>query len=196
MWSRWPCCGLVGRCSWSSPARSSSRRPPRVTRCGSPCRRGGGGGDGTLTALAVRTVANTGAYGNHAGGVLMHSCGESISLYRCPNKKVDGWAVYTNTVPAGAFRGYGLSQSAFAVESALDELARKLDIDPVEFRRRNAIRPGDPLISVSEEPEDVEVASYGLPQCLDLVAEALASGRGEAPPPEPGWLTGNGMAGS
>jgi CO/xanthine dehydrogenase Mo-binding subunit len=150
--------------------------------------------DGTLTALAIQTVANTGAYGNHSGGVLMHSCGEALALYRCPNKKVDGWSVYTNTVPAGAFRGYGLSQSAFAVESALDELARKLGLDLVEFRRRNVIRPGDPLISVSEEPEDVEVASYGLPECLDLVAEALASGRGEAPPPEPGWLTGTGMA--
>jgi putative selenate reductase molybdopterin-binding subunit len=97
-------------------------------------------------------------------------------------------------VPAGAFRGYGLSQSAFAVESALDELARKLDLDPVEFRRRNVIRPGDPLISVREEADDVQVASYGLPECLDLVAAALASGRGDATPAGPGWLTGTGMA--
>jgi CO/xanthine dehydrogenase Mo-binding subunit/aerobic-type carbon monoxide dehydrogenase small subunit (CoxS/CutS family) len=169
-------------------ASATTRHPMRIAV------QAGAAADGTLTALAIQTVANTGAYGNHSGGVLMHSCGEALALYRCPNKKVDGWSVYTNTVPAGAFRGYGLSQSAFAVESALDELARKLGLDPVEFRRRNVIRPGDPLISVSEEPEDVEVASYGLPECLDLVAEALASGRGEAPPPEPGWLTGTGMA--
>src|SRR6201999_1447131 len=90
--------------------------------------------DGTLTALVIQTVANTGAYGNHASGVLFHSCGEAVSLYRCPNKKIDGWSVYTHTVPAGAFRGYGLSQSAFAIESALDELARKLGIDPFDFR--------------------------------------------------------------
>jgi putative selenate reductase molybdopterin-binding subunit len=169
-------------------AAATTRHPMRIAV------QAGATADGTLTALAIQTVANTGAYGNHSGGVLMHSCGEALALYRCPNKKVDGWSVYTNTVPAGAFRGYGLSQSAFAVESALDELSRKLGLDPVEFRRRNVIQPGDPLISVSEEPEDVEVASYGLPECLDLVAEALASGRGEAPPSEPGWLTGTGMA--
>jgi putative selenate reductase molybdopterin-binding subunit len=169
-------------------AAATTRHPMRIAV------QAGATADGTLTALAIQTVANTGAYGNHSGGVLMHSCGEALALYRCPNKKVDGWSVYTNTVPAGAFRGYGLSQSAFAVESALDELSRKLGLDPVEFRRRNVIQPGDPLISVSEEPEDVEVASYGLPECLDLVAEALASGRGEAPPSEPGWLTVTGMA--
>jgi len=167
---------------------ATTRHPMRIAV------QAGATADGTLIALAIQTVANTGAYGNHSGGVLMHSCGEALSLYRCPNKKVDGWSVYTNTVPAGAFRGYGLSQSAFAVESALDELARKLDLDPLEFRRRNVIQPGDPLISVREEADDVQVASYGLPECLDLVAGALASGRGEAPPAEPGWLTGTGMA--
>jgi putative selenate reductase molybdopterin-binding subunit len=169
-------------------AATTTRHPMRIAV------QAGATADGTLTALAIQTVANTGAYGNHSGGVLMHSCGEALSLYRCPNKKVDGWSVYTNTVPAGAFRGYGLSQSAFAVESALDELARKLDLDPVEFRRRNVVRPGDPLISVREEAADVQVASYGLPECLDLVAAALASGRGEAAPAGPGWLTGTGMA--
>ncbi len=169
-------------------ASATTRHPMRITV------RAGATADGTLTALAVQTVANTGAYGNHAGGVLFHSCGESVSLYRCPNKKLDGWSVYTNTVPAGALRGYGLSQSAFAVESALDELARKLDIDPVEFRRRNVIRPGDPLISVRDEPDDVSVASYGLAECLDLVQAALASGRGDPAPAGPGWLTGTGIA--
>jgi putative selenate reductase molybdopterin-binding subunit len=154
----------------------------------------GAAADGTLTALAIRTVANTGAYGNHAGGVLFHSCGESVSLYRCPNKKIDGWSVYTHTVPAGAFRGYGLSQAAFAVESALDELARKVGLAPAEFRRRNVIRPGDALVSVSDEPSDVQIASYGLDQCLDLVESALASGRGEPVPPGPGWRPGTGIA--
>ena len=136
--------------------------------------------DGTLTAMQLRTVADTGAYGNHAGGVLFHSSNETISMYRCPAKRVDGWSVYTNTVPAGAFRGYGLSQSAFAVESALDELARSLGLDPLEVRRRNVVRPGDPLLSTSDESDDVQIASYGLAQCLDLVSAALASGRGAA----------------
>jgi putative selenate reductase molybdopterin-binding subunit len=167
---------------------ATTRHPMRVTV------QAGARADGTLTALAVRTVANTGAYGNHAGGVLFHSCGEAVSLYRCPNKKVDGWAVYTNTVPAGAFRGYGLSQSAFAVESALDELARQLGLDPAEFRRRNVVRPGDPLLSLSDEPEDVQIGSYGLGECLDVVQAALASGRGDPPPDSPGWQTGTGIA--
>jgi putative selenate reductase molybdopterin-binding subunit len=169
-------------------AAATTRHPMRITV------QAGATASGQLTALAVQTVANTGAYGNHAGGVLFHSCGESISLYRCPNKKVDAWSVYTNTVPAGALRGYGLSQSAFAVESALDELARKLDIDPVEFRRRNVIRPGDPLISVHEGADDVSVASYGLTECLDQVQAALASGRGDPAPDGPDWLTGTGIA--
>ncbi len=167
---------------------ATTRHPMRITV------QAGARADGTLTALAIQTVANTGAYGNHADGVLMHSCGEAISLYRCPNKKIDGVSVYTHTVPAGAFRGYGLSQSAFAVECALDELARKLDIDPAEFRRRNVIRPGDPLISLHEEPDDVQVASYGLAECLDLVASALARGGGEPVPAGPGWRTGTGIA--
>ena len=68
---------------------------------------------------------------------------EAVTAYRCPNKRVDARAVYTNTVPAGAFRGYGLSQTVFAVESAIDELARLLGIDPADFRRRNLIRPGE-----------------------------------------------------
>ena len=97
-------------------------------------------------------------------------------------------------MPAGAFRGYGLSQSAFAVESALDELARKLDIDPAEFRRRNVIRPGDPMTSLSDEPDDVQIGSYGLAECLDLVQAALASGRGEPAPAGPGWRSGTGIA--
>ena len=169
-------------------AAATTRHPMRITV------QAGATADGTLTALAIRTVANTGAYGNHAGGVLMHSCGEAVSLYRCPNKKIDGWSVYTNTVPAGAFRGYGLSQAAFAVESALDELSRKLAIDPFEFRRRNVVRPGDPLISLRQEADDVQIASYGLAECLDLVAGALARDAGEPVPAGPGWMTGTGMA--
>jgi CO/xanthine dehydrogenase Mo-binding subunit/aerobic-type carbon monoxide dehydrogenase small subunit (CoxS/CutS family) len=167
---------------------ATTRHPMRISV------QAGARADGTLTALAIETVADTGAYGNHAGGVLFHSCGESVSLYRCPNKRVDGWSVYTNTVPAGAFRGYGLSQSAFAVESTLDELARQLGLDPAEFRRRNVVRPGDPMTSLSDEPDDVQIASYGLTECLDLVQAALASGRGEPAPAGPGWQCGTGIA--
>ena len=150
--------------------------------------------DGTLTALKMRIVSNTGAYGNHAGETLYHACGESLAVYRCPNKKIDGYVVYTNLAPAGGIRGYGLSQSIFAVESAMDELARALDLDPFELRRRNAVRPGDPMISMSDEPEDTEYGSYGLDQCLDLVEGALSRGDGASAPDGEDWLVGRGMA--
>ncbi|MGW2253888.1 molybdopterin-dependent oxidoreductase [Kitasatospora sp. NPDC001660] len=149
--------------------------------------------DGTLTALQLRVVSNTGAYGNHATTVV-HGCNESIAVYRCANKRVDGYTVYTNTVPSGAFRGYGLSQTIFAVESAMDELARALDMDPVAFRERNVIRPGDPMVSFSTEPDDVEIGSYGLDQCLAVVGEALRRGDGVPLPPGEDWLVGQGMA--
>ena len=138
--------------------------------------------DGTLTALQLRIVSNTGAYGTHGGSVLFHSTGESVAVYHCPNKKIDAYAVYTNTVPAGAFRGYGLSQTIFAVESAMDELARSLNMDPIEFRHLNVIRPGDPMTSLASEPHDLDYGSYGLDQCLDLVRDALARGNGTCLP--------------
>ena len=86
--------------------------------------------DGTLTAIQLRVVSNTGAYGNHGGETLHAACGEAVAVYRCPNKKIDGYSVYTNMVPAGAIRGYGMTQTIFAVESAMDELARDLKLDP------------------------------------------------------------------
>jgi CO/xanthine dehydrogenase Mo-binding subunit/aerobic-type carbon monoxide dehydrogenase small subunit (CoxS/CutS family) len=150
--------------------------------------------DGTLTALQLRIVSNTGAYGCHGGAVLGHATNESVGVYRCPNKRIDAYAAYTNTVPAGAFRGYGLSQTIFAVESVMDDLARRLDMDPIEFRLRNVIRPGDAMTALSAGPNDVEYGSYGLDQCLDLVREALARGAGAARPDGPDWLEGRGVA--
>ena len=149
--------------------------------------------DGTLVALQMRVISNTGAYGNHGAPVLEHACAESLSVYRCPNKKVDGFAVYTNTVPAGAFRGYGLPQTGFAVESAIDELARAIGMDAIEFRRRNVVRPGDPMLSTGEIYDDVIYGSYGLDQCLDLVEAALERGDG-GEPPSADWLVGEGTA--
>ena len=164
---------------------TTTRHPMRVRV------RLGARADGTLTAIDLQVLSNTGAYGNHAGGVLHHGCNEVIAVYRCANKRVDGYSVHTHTLPAGAFRGYGLSQTIFAVESAMDELARALDLDPFELRRRNVVRPGDPMVSTSLEPHDVQYGSYGLDQCLDRVAEALAL---PPPPAPPGWRTGSGMA--
>ena len=148
--------------------------------------------DGTLTAISLDVLSDTGAYGNHAGGVIHHGCNEVLAAYACPNKRVDGHAVYTHTLPSGAFRGYGLSQTIFALESALDEVARALGLDPFALRRRNAVRPGDPMVSNSLEPHDVVFGSYGLDQCLTLVEDALRADPGAEPPP--GWRAGTGMA--
>jgi CO/xanthine dehydrogenase Mo-binding subunit/aerobic-type carbon monoxide dehydrogenase small subunit (CoxS/CutS family) len=149
--------------------------------------------DGTLTGMQLRIVSNTGAYGNHGGETLFHACSESVGLYRCPNKKIDAYAVYTHTVPSGAIRGYGVTQTIFAVECAMDELARALEMDPFELRQRNVVRPGEPMFSLGEEVGDAEIGSYGLDECMSVVRDALARGNG-ANPPDGDWLVGQGIA--
>ncbi|MET8603258.1 molybdopterin-dependent oxidoreductase [Streptomyces rubiginosohelvolus] len=155
--------------------------------------RAGARADGTLTALQLRVVANTGAYGNHGPAVMFHSVGESMAVYRAPHKKVDAFSVYTNSVPAGAFRGYGLGQVVFAVESVMDELARRTGLDPLVFRERNIIGPGEPMLSPGGEEEDLEIASYGLDQCLQVVRDAIGRyGDGPGDDVPEGWLVGQG----
>jgi putative selenate reductase molybdopterin-binding subunit len=150
--------------------------------------------DGKLTAIEVRVVSNTGAYGGHGGETLGASLGSPLSAYRCPNKKAIGFAVYTNVVPGGGFRGYGASQSTFAVESAIDELGELLGMDPFAIRRMNMIQPNDWIESVWKDPSDVGFGSYGLDQCLDLVETALEAGGGVDKPVGEEWLEGTGIA--
>jgi CO/xanthine dehydrogenase Mo-binding subunit len=167
---------------------TSTRHPMRVHV------KAGADKDGKLTALGLDVLSNTGAYGNHAGPVLFHAAQECISVYNCPNKKVDAVAVYTNTVPAGAFRGYGLPQTLIAVEAAIDELAKQLGISPYDMRRRNVVKPGDPMLTPPpSQYHDVVYGSYGLDQCLDLVERAMQA---DAPKPQlsPDWLIGDGIA--
>ncbi|MFI1675813.1 molybdopterin-dependent oxidoreductase [Streptomyces sp. NPDC020607] len=149
--------------------------------------------DGSLTALQMRVVSDTGAYGNHGPAVLLHSVTEPFALYRAPHKKVDAYAVYTNSVPSGSFRGYGLGQVTFAVESAMDETARRLGMDPLDFRERNLIGPDDRLTGPTGEDEDLHIGSYGLDQCLAVVRDAVADDPSVDDVPE-GWLTGQGAA--
>lgn len=151
------------------------------------------GPDGVLTALAIDALADAGAYGNHSPGVLFHGCSESIAVYRCPNKQVDAQAVYTNHVPSGAFRGYGLGQLMFGIECALDELAAELGVDPFEIRRRNVVAPGEDFVDW-HVPDDLVFGSYGLDQCLDFAQVALRAGNGVVPPTGDEWTVGEGMA--
>ena len=164
---------------------TTTRHPMRVVA------RAGATRDGLLTALSLDVVSDAGAYGNHSAAVLENACGPVLAMYRCPNKAVAAVAAYTNSVPAGAFRGYGLSQTMFAMEQAVDAVARALGIDPFAMRRINAVRPTDALVGAHAGLDDVEFGSYGLDQCLDLAEAAVAQGGLPAPA---GWRVGTGMA--
>jgi CO/xanthine dehydrogenase Mo-binding subunit/aerobic-type carbon monoxide dehydrogenase small subunit (CoxS/CutS family) len=167
---------------------TSTRHPMRISV------RAGADKDGKLTALQLDVLSNTGAYGNHAAPVLFHACGECLGVYNCANKKVDAVVAYTNTVPAGAFRGYGLPQTLIAVEAAIDELAKELGISPFEMRRRNIVKPGDPMLSPPGSGyHDVLYGSYGLDQCLDLVERAMEAD-GARMDLAADWLIGEGIA--
>ncbi|MDQ4215294.1 molybdopterin-dependent oxidoreductase [Microbacterium sp. ASV81] len=150
--------------------------------------------DGVLTGIGVDVRSNTGAYGNHGPGVMFHGVGESIAVYRAAAKKIHADVVYTNTVPSGAFRGYGLSQMIFAIESTVDEIARRLGLDPLDVRRRNIIGAADAMIASHEEP-DLVIGSYGLDECVQIVRDGLAVDRAaDQAGLEPGWRIGEGSA--
>jgi CO/xanthine dehydrogenase Mo-binding subunit/aerobic-type carbon monoxide dehydrogenase small subunit (CoxS/CutS family) len=150
--------------------------------------------DGTLTAVRLRVVADTGAYGNHGPGVLREGCTAGISLYRCANIAVDGYSVRTHNLPAGAFRGYGAGQIAFAMESALDELAHTLGTDPLALHRTACLRPGEPTVLPGVGGRHPFMGT-GLDQCLDALRTARARRlRNNPAPAAPGELTGQGMA--
>ncbi len=99
--------------------------------------------DGTLIANEVYIYADTGSYASLGGPVvnlaIEHSCGP----YRVPNTHIEGFCIYTNNGVSGAFRGFGVNQVTFAMESQMDEIAKKLQIDPVELRRKNILKRGD-----------------------------------------------------
>lgn len=98
--------------------------------------------DGKITAIRARIVADTGAYASLGSAVLERACTHVGGPYHVPNADILGHCVYTNNPPAGAFRGFGVPQSAFACELNLDELAEKVGISPWEMRFRNALEPG------------------------------------------------------
>lgn len=101
--------------------------------------------DGTITAIDLHTLSNSGAYGEHGPTTVGLSGHKSIPLYT-HNMKAFRFAwdvVYTNTMSAGAYRGYGATQGLFAVESAVNELAHALDMDPAKLRELNIVREGE-----------------------------------------------------
>jgi selenium-dependent xanthine dehydrogenase len=102
-------------------------------------------GDGNITAVKARIIADTGAYASLGGPVLQRACTHAAGPYQIDNVDIEGRAIYTNNIPSGAFRGFGVTQTCFAMESNLNLLARKVGITPWEIRFRNAIEPGGVL---------------------------------------------------
>ena len=101
--------------------------------------------NGILTAMKATLVSDTGAYASLGGPVLQRACTHAAGPYNYQNIDIDGKAIYTNNPPAGAFRGFGVTQSCFATECNLNELAALVGISAFEIRYRNAIRPGQVL---------------------------------------------------
>jgi selenium-dependent xanthine dehydrogenase len=101
--------------------------------------------EGNLTAMKAIIVADTGAYASLGSPVLQRACTHAAGPYNYQDIDIYGKAVYTNNPPAGAFRGFGVAQSCFAIESNINQLAEKVGLSPWEFRYKNAIRPGNVL---------------------------------------------------
>lgn len=132
--------------------------------------------DGTLTAVETELYGDTGAYASLGDKVMTRATTHSSGPYQVPHAKADCYAMYTNNPPAGAFRGFGVTQSCFAIESAMDMLAEKLGIDPVEIRRKNALRTGS-----TTNTGQVLRESVGLLECIQRV-DAEMRKRCEGPP--------------
>jgi len=132
--------------------------------------------DGTLTAVETELYGDTGAYASLGEKVMTRATTHSSGPYEVAHVKADCYAMYTNNPPAGAFRGFGVLQSAFAVESMMDMLAGRLGLDPVELRARNALKPG----SVTNTGQRLR-GSVGLVECIDKVSEEMKRLGGNEP---------------
>ena len=134
--------------------------------------------DGTITANSMYALSDTGAYGCHALTVTGNTGHKSMALYvgdgdyrKAPNIRFYADVVYTNTPPAGAFRGYGVPQGYWPVDRHMEKIARALNLDPIEFRLKNAIHPGEyhPFSTAwneGREPRPEIIHTVGLEQCV------------------------------
>ena len=137
-------------------------------------------GDGRLVAQDMHVVANTGPYGCHGFTVQSVTGLRGLSSYNCPAKQFTCDVVYTNRPVAGAFRGYGAPQALFALECHMDDIARARSEDPIEFRRKNWVRSGDPLDiapRLSERGAAADIAPEDLPKIMSCgIEECVAQG--------------------
>jgi putative selenate reductase molybdopterin-binding subunit len=134
--------------------------------------------DGTITANSMYALSDTGAYGCHALTVTGNTGHKSMALYvgdgeyrKAPNIRFYADVVYTNTPPAGAYRGYGVPQGYWPLDRHLEKIARAMGFDPIDFRLKNAIRPGEyhPFSTAwneGREPRPEIIHTVGLEQCV------------------------------
>jgi CO/xanthine dehydrogenase Mo-binding subunit len=160
---------------------SPTKRHPFVMRYKHGARR-----DGTLVAVEVELISDAGAYAYLSPLTLLYGMVHAAGPYRVPHVKVDGASVLTNNPPTSAFRGFGSAQPAFAYESQMDELARRLGLDPLTLRERNYLRKGERLASGQE----LETAVW-LPETARRAWDALGPPRA---PSGPGKRVGRGLA--
>ena len=125
---------------------------------------------GIIQGVKAKVVADTGAYASLGGPVLERACTHAAGPYNYQNFEIDGYAWYTNNPPAGAFRGFGVTQTCFAIETLLNRAADAVGISHWEIRRRNAIRPGQTLPNGQIVDE-----STGLVETLEAVREQYES---------------------
>lgn len=152
---------------------SSRTRHPQIIRLKTGVKK-----DGTLTAVDLKILMNTGAYGSHALTVLSNSGSKLLPLWRCENVKFWGDTVYTNLPVGGAYRGYGATQSYFAMGVQIDEMAEKIKMDVVEFCKKNHIRTGEgsPVFQALGEGKagvEQKIGSCGLAECIELGAKEI-----------------------
>lgn len=128
--------------------------------------------DGTITAVEAELYGDSGAYASLGEKVMTRATTHATGPYVVGSAKIDCYAMYTNNAPCGAFRGFGVTQSAFAVESNMDLVAEALGMDPVEFRRKNAMRVG-----ATTATGQVLRDSVGLLTCLEKVENEIRDWR-------------------
>ena len=144
--------------------------------------------DGTLTARKVRILWGAGAYADISPRTIKNGGWASIGPYRVPHAWVDSYAVYTNTTPAGGFRGYGVPQVCWAYERQMDEIAAYLGIDPLQLRLRNLVHDGDSF-STGQSMHDIH-----LEEMLRSVAQQIGWATPVAEPAQPCVVRGRGLA--
>jgi len=130
--------------------------------------------NGKITAMRAEIIANTGAYASLGGPVLQRACTHASGPYNYQNIDIIGKAVYTNNVPGGAFRGFGVTQSCFAIEANLNLLAKEVGMDPFEFKYINALRVGDTMPNGQITSEDC-----GIVECMDAARDLYYSNPGK-----------------